>query len=86
MTRAIQLRDMRESRAGCVQLRDSRSTGTAVGIYRGADAGLCTEGGPWSIVCEEHGAIVACETLKQARTHAPDPRGWCDDCREGQTA
>ncbi|MFO7894800.1 MAG: hypothetical protein R6U63_13780 [Longimicrobiales bacterium] len=71
-------------RAGCVQLRKAHQTGTMIGVYRNDQAGLDDDDGrlPWSTVCEDHGWIVSHPTLGQARRHAPDPLGWCEDCRE----
>jgi hypothetical protein len=71
-----------DGRAGCVQLRRARSTGTLVGVYDGEQAGLDTDDGasPWSTVCEEHSTCVSHRTLALARDHAAAPEGWCEDC------
>ncbi len=68
--------------AGLVQYRRARSTGTHVGIYNNAQAGI-GEGdpNPWSTVCEEHGGIVTHPTLELARAHAPRPDDWCPTCQ-----
>lgn len=65
---------------GLVQLRKSRQTGTMVGIYDGELQGLDTESGRWSTVCEEHGTVIAHQTLALAKTWAPVPDEWCEDC------
>lgn len=74
-----------DGRAGCVRLGRARQTGRLVGVYRSRDAGL-DEGEPgefstaWSVVCEEHGAIVGLGTRKDAELAAADPLGFCEDC------
>jgi hypothetical protein len=68
--------------AGCVQRRRCQQTGLSVGIYYNEQALFDVDAGPWSTVCEEHGCVVGHPTLQLARDHAPDPEGWCEDCRE----
>ncbi len=70
-------------RAGCVQLRRARATGTVVGVYDGKAAGFDHDDGanPWSTVCETHGTIASHPTRALAVSHAADPEGWCEDCR-----
>lgn len=75
------LSQVASERAGCRQLRRSRSTGTVVGIYNAREAHLDEGGGAWVTVCEQHGAVCNHETLRLARDHAADPSGWCEDCR-----
>ena len=70
-----------EEWAGLVQMRKARETGTYVGVYRAAEAGLDPEAGPWNVVCEPHGSILGTESLALARRHASNPTGWCQDCR-----
>lgn len=67
--------------AGCVQRHRARQTGTLVGVYHAEQAGLDPDGGPWVTVCEDHGSVINHETLAQAKSHATDPEGWCEDCR-----
>lgn len=81
MTRKVKQYNM-AGRAGCLQLRKAQSTGTLVGIYNSDQAGLNTESGTWSVVCEEHGAILGCEKQGDARAQAADPQGWCEGCRQ----
>lgn len=72
-----------DGRAGCVQLRRARENGVMVGVYYGPDAGMdsdCNE--PWSTVCEEHGHIVAHDSLRLALFHSSNPTGWCETCQE----
>jgi hypothetical protein len=70
--------------AGCVSQRRSRATGTLVGIYRAAQAGLEDDPAtPWCVVCEEHHTLACVETLALARA-SRDPREWCDECRDGE--
>lgn len=67
---------------GCVTQFVSRATGTVMGVYHGAQAGMeCDEALPWSIVCERHNTLVSVETLSIAHK-IRDPREFCDDCRE----
>lgn len=67
---------------GCIEQHKSRQTGKVVSIYRNDQAGLddCDGEYPYSTVCEEHGWIVAHQTLQLARLHAADPLGWCEKC------
>lgn len=68
--------------AGCVQQRRAQQTGTLVGVYHAAQAGLEDDPSlPWATVCEVHGNLVCHSTLALARWHAVDPQGWCEDCR-----
>lgn len=70
-------------RAGCIEVRRSRATGTLVGLYRSAEAGMEEDPEtPYTTVCEEHNTLVCHATLKLARENLPDPRGWCDECRD----
>lgn len=73
-------------RAGCVQLRYARSTGTLVGVYRADEAGMEDDPvWPWATTCEDHGNLVLHKTRALAISHAPDPQGWCDACRESHS-
>jgi len=74
---------------GCVEQRRNRATGNVVGIYdceqSGVDGGVqcdTDKPNPWATVCEKHGHIVGHRSLAVARSHAADPLGWCDSCRE----
>jgi hypothetical protein len=71
--------------AGCVVQRRARQTGLFVGIYHNEQAGLDDDEGraPWSTVCESHGHVISHETLALAKFHAADPKGWCQQCGEG---
>jgi len=67
-------------RAGCVALRKCNASGTVVGIYRSVEAGIEDDPTtPWSLICEDHGAVICIETIDLARQHAAWP-GWCADC------
>ena len=74
---------------GCVEQRRNPTTGNLVGIYECEQSGI--DGGvqcdtdkpnPWATVCEKHGHIIGHRSLAVARSHAADPLGWCDSCRE----
>ena len=71
-----------KARAGCIQLRYTRQTGTLVGVYASAEAGMEDYSTlPWTTVCEEHNTLACHTTKKLALYHASDPRGWCEECR-----
>lgn len=70
--------------AGLRRYTRSRHTGTYVGVYLAATAGLDTQAGKWATVCETHGNIVNHQTLDHAIAWAPRPDGWCEDCRQQQ--
>lgn len=66
--------------AGLVERR-RRSNGVQVGVYNARQAGLDQESGAcWYSVCEEHGTLVAHQTLKLAKYHAVTPEEWCEGC------
>ncbi len=65
---------------GLREWRRNRRTGTRVGVYDGAQAGMDVEAGRWQTVCEAHGAIISHRTLALARHHAAAPDEWCDTC------
>lgn len=69
--------------AGCVAQMKVRQTDTLVGIYHGPQAGMEEDPSiPWQTVCEVHNTLVGHPTLALARSHASDPKGWCEECRE----
>lgn len=68
--------------AGLVAIRTARTTGTKVGLYRSAEAGIETD--PecgWSTVCEAHHQVVCHRTRSLAEAAMPAPDDWCDECR-----
>lgn len=67
--------------AGVRQTSFARSTGALVTVYDGIAQGMDTDGGRWQIVCEDHGAIVSVGRLRDARTWAACPEGFCEDCQ-----
>lgn len=68
--------------SGCVSQAKSRITGMLVGIYHGEQSGMeSDQDTPWQTVCEQHNTLVGHASLKLAREHAPDPTGWCEECR-----
>lgn len=68
--------------AGAIESRRRRSTWTVVTIYRNSQAGLDDVGGayPYSMVCEEHGFIIAVHRLDIAQRQAPRVDEWCERC------
>lgn len=75
-------RILREN-AGALQSRRCRSTGTVVTLYVNEAQGLddCDGTCRYSAVCEDHGGVVAVETVYAGRSAAAHPEGWCEDCR-----
>lgn len=72
--------------AGMVSYRRARTTGTHVGVYRAAEAGIEDDPTiPWATVCEEHAGVICHETRKLATEWAPHPEEWCRKCQENQT-
>jgi hypothetical protein len=69
--------------AGQVARMVNRETGSLMGVYRAAEAGLDTDAGAWAAVCEDHGSIVNTSTARLAHSAARDPRSFCEGCREG---
>lgn len=68
--------------AGVVQQRRNRQTGTIVSVVDGDAADMDTDAGRWQTVCEDHGATAAWGSQAQARTFAPSPADWCEECGE----
>lgn len=66
---------------GLAETRIARSTKTRVTLYEAEKADLDPEGGPWALVCEEHGSIVNHQTQKAARAWMSAPEEWCPSCR-----
>lgn len=79
--RATRLADARTF-AGYRQAHFAQTTGTLVVVVDGEAAGLDVEGGRWSTVCDDHGTVIAHDTLALAKSHAADPAGWCEECQE----
>jgi hypothetical protein len=69
--------------AGLVGYARSRATGTIVGVYNGAAAGLDTADGaePWTTVCEDHAGVCAHRTRALAMSWASHPDEWCPICQ-----
>lgn len=36
----------------------------------------------WATVCDDHGNVCGHATLALAMSAAPEPDGWCEDCRQ----
>ena len=68
--------------AGLIVMRRSRATGTLVGVYRAAEAGIEDDPTtPWATVCEPHGGCMCHSTRANAMRWAPHPQDWCPTCR-----
>lgn len=67
---------------GLLQMRRARSTGTMVGVYNRDGMGTGEDELKYTTVCEDHGTLVGHPSLALAKSHAPCPEGWCDECRE----
>lgn len=71
-----------EGLAGLVERRKNRIMGVRVGVYNCEQAHLDPDGGPWAVVCEDHGSILNVDTLRRAREEASGPYNWCEVCQE----
>ena len=63
----------------------ARTTGTLVVLYDGEPAGLDTDGGRWSTVCEgfdgeTHGGVTNHPLQADARYWLHHPEDWCPYC------
>lgn len=67
--------------AGCVTQRLSAVTGRKVGLYAASEAGLCSAGGQWVTVCEDHGNLLNHASETRARQHLDYTHEWCEACR-----
>lgn len=86
-TKRSELDAERAKRAGCLALRRARSTGTVVGLYKGAEADLDDDDGlPYATVCEDHAGIVCHATLTEARGWLSHPEEWCPRCQGDRNA
>jgi hypothetical protein len=73
--------------AGIVAYRRARSTGTHVGLYKSAEAGIESDPDyPWSTVCEEHAGVVAHHTRREAESYLSHPEDWCPVCQGHEPA
>jgi hypothetical protein len=67
-------------RAGYIcSLRSGAARGWVV-VYRAADQGLDTAGGPYATVCETHKTVVNSTNLPRARAAMKHP-DFCEDCQ-----
>lgn len=66
--------------AGYRSAHIARSTGTLVVVVRNDEAMLDEAGGAYSTICDDHGEVIAHETLRLARYHASAPEQWCEVC------
>jgi hypothetical protein len=84
---AAELKAQVAARAGCVKLAYSRhGAGPLVGVYKSLEAGMEDDPStPWSVVCEEHGAIVGTRTRADAVLVSGNT-DFCDDCREDKAS
>jgi len=70
--------------AGLRFLLHARSNGALVGLYDGELAGMDTDGGRWSTVCESHSFIINHEDLSTARYQQSAVNEWCEACMYGE--
>lgn len=84
------MRSMPKNLAGIAGLHRrtrARITGTIVGLYDAARAGIEVEPTtPWATVCEDHSTSVCHENQGLALKALADPSSWCDFCRNGIAA
>lgn len=67
--------------AGALECHRVRSTRGLVTLYDAEKADMDVDGGPYSLVCERHSTVMSFETRTLARSHMPDVREWCEECR-----
>lgn len=67
--------------AGYREHRVARSTGTLVVLVNGEEAGLDTDGGLWSTICDAHDIVIAHDTRALARSWMSAPEQWCEECQ-----
>lgn len=79
MTRQQQLLNVRNV-AGYRRASFARITGTLVVLVNSAEQGIDPEL-PWTLICEEHNAIMQFETRKNAESWMSVPQDWCEDCQ-----
>lgn len=66
--------------AGLLAVRKNALTGKYVCLYEGAEQGLDTDGGRYSIVCSEHATVIAHTNKRDALWWTSNPAEWCEDC------
>jgi hypothetical protein len=76
-----QILDNASSIAGYRHASFAKSTDTLVVLVNSAEQGIDHEL-PWTLICEEHNAIMQFETRAQARSWMSAPEQWCEDCQE----
>ena len=69
-----------QSWAGYRGHRRNRITGTTVVLLDGRAADLDTDGGRWSLMCEDHGSVCAFMHQHDAREFMAHPGEWCEGC------
>jgi len=66
--------------AGVKLCRKNRLTGRLMTTYVAEVQGIDTDGEPYAVVCEEHGAIVGVRSLQTASA-CMALADFCEDCR-----
>lgn len=72
--------EIKRNLAGEKLCRTNRLTGRVMTTYMAGVQGIDTDGEPYAVVCEEHGAIVGVRSL-QAASASMTLADFCEDCR-----
>ncbi len=72
--------EIKRNLAGVKLCRTNRLTGRVMTTYLAEAQGIDTDGVPYTVVCEEHGAIVGVRSL-QVASACMAVADFCEDCR-----
>jgi hypothetical protein len=61
------------------------STGTLITLVRTGESDLDPEGGPYHLICDEHGNLEGGHYQSDLGSQMSTPEDWCPDCREELT-
>ena len=82
-TKTSRQQALAEARTFCGFRRASfaRSTGSLVVLVSSAEQ-ACDPDLPWTLICEQHNAVMQFETQASAVRFMPCPEDWCEECQE----
>jgi hypothetical protein len=66
--------------------RKAQATGTTIVLVDGKAAGMDTDAGRWSLVCDDHGSVCAFTHQHDARAYMARPADWCECCAADEAA
>ncbi len=72
--------EIKRNLAGVKLCRANSLTGRVMTTYLAEAQGIDTDGEPYAVVCEEHGAIVGVRSL-QVASACMAVADFCEDCR-----